>query len=208
VAAPAAATDDASTATPTPSTAPTTKKGKTTGKKKSAKPINLRASPMWALMTNLAKHCVRAIAHEKKWVAGNAETITGNVTDEPTSGRQWYQKGLSGERIAPGNPDFADTSPLAAFVHMMPPEQLDLMMELTNKRLGAKGKQEITRQELLWWIGVRMLIASIKFCGKPQALGGWRRRLQVPPLLRPACDGYVMQLLRQHLVCRQVVSMS
>ena len=163
MAAPAAATDDTSTAMPMPSTAPTTKKGKTTGKKKSAKPINLRASPMWALMTNLAKHCVRAIAHEKKWVAGNAETITGNVADEPTSGRQWYQKGLSGERIALGNPDFADMSPLAAFVHMMPPEQLDLMLELTSKRLAAKAKKELTRQELLRWIGVCMLIASISF---------------------------------------------
>ena len=47
------------------------------------------------------------------------ETITGNVANEPMSDRQWYQKGPSGERIAPGNPNFADMSPLAAFVHMM-----------------------------------------------------------------------------------------
>ena len=79
VAAPAAATDDASTATSTPSTAPTTKKGKTTGKKESAEPIDLRTSPMWVSTTDLAKHRVVAIAHEQKWVAGNAETITGNV---------------------------------------------------------------------------------------------------------------------------------
>ena len=127
--------------TPHLTTAPTAKKGKTTGKnKKSAEPIDLRMSPMWVLTTDLAKHRVRAIAHDKKWVAGNAETITGNVADEPTSVRQWYQKGLSGERIIPGNSDFADMSPLAAFVHMMPPEQLDLMLELTNERLAAKGK--------------------------------------------------------------------
>jgi hypothetical protein len=88
VAAPAAATNDASTATSTPSTAPTTKKGKTTGKKKSDKPINLRTSPMWVSTTDLAKHRVVVIAHEQKWVAGNAETITGNVADEPTSDRQ------------------------------------------------------------------------------------------------------------------------
>ena len=47
------------------------------------------------------------------------ETITGNVANEPTSDRQWYQKGSSGKMIAPGNPNFADMSPLAAFVHMM-----------------------------------------------------------------------------------------
>ena len=88
VAAPAAATDDASTATSTPSTAPTTKKGKTTGKKESAEPIDLRTSPMWVSTTDLAKHRVVAIAHEQKWVAGNAETITGIVANEPTSDRQ------------------------------------------------------------------------------------------------------------------------
>jgi hypothetical protein len=43
VAAPAAATDNTSTATSSPSTTSTTKKGKTTGKKKSAEPINLRS---------------------------------------------------------------------------------------------------------------------------------------------------------------------
>ena len=164
MAAPAAATDDASTATPTPSTAPTTKKGKTTGKMKSAEQIDLRTSSMWVSTTDLAKHRVRVIAHQQKWVAGNAETITGNVADEPTSDRQWYQKGPSGKMIAPGNPNFTDMSPLAAFVHMMPPEQLDLMLELTNERLAAKVKKELTRQELLQWIGVCMLIASINFC--------------------------------------------
>jgi hypothetical protein len=88
VAAPAAATDDASTATSTPSTAPTTKKGKMTSKKKSAEPIDLWTSPMWVSTTDLAKHRIVAIAHEQKWVAGNAETITGIVANEPTSDRQ------------------------------------------------------------------------------------------------------------------------
>ena len=116
-------------------------------------------------------HRVVAIAREQKWVAGNAEMITGNVANEPTSNhQQWYQKGPSGERIAPGNPNFADMSPLAAFVHMMPPEQLDLVLELTIERLATKKKKELTRQELLWWIGVSMLIASINFRGKRRKL--------------------------------------
>jgi len=170
VAAPAAATDNTLTAMPTSTTAPATKKGKTTGKKKSAEPIDLWTSPMFVSTTDLAMHRVRAIAHQQKWVDGSAETITGNVADEPTSGRQWYQKGPSGKRIAPGNPDFADMSPLAAFVHMMPPEQLDLMLELTSERLAAKAKNELTRQELLRWTGVCMLIASINFHGNCRKL--------------------------------------
>ena len=93
-------------------------------------------------------------------------TITGNVANEYTSDRQWYQKGLSGKRIAPGNPNFVDMSPLAAFVHMMLPEQLDLVLELTIERLAAKKKKESTCQELLRWIGVFMLIASINFHGE------------------------------------------
>ena len=62
-------------------------------------------------------------------------------------------------------------SPLAAFVHMMPPEQLDLVLELTIERLAAKKKKELTRQELLRWIGVCMLIASINFRGKCRKSG-------------------------------------
>ena len=78
-AAPAAASNDTSAATPMPSTAPATKKGKTTGKKKSAEPIDLRTSPMFVSTTDLAMHRIRAIAHQQKWVDGNAETIIGNV---------------------------------------------------------------------------------------------------------------------------------
>jgi len=171
VAAPAAATDDVWTAMLTPSTTPTTKKGKRTSKKKSVEPIDLQTSPMWVSTTNLVKHHVRAIAHQQKWVAGNAETIIGNVANEPTSSRQWHQKGPAGKRVAPGNPDFADMSPLAVFIHMMPLELLDLMLELTNEWLAAKATKELTRQELLrWWIGVCMLIASINFRGNRHKL--------------------------------------
>ncbi len=55
--------------------------------------------------------------------------------------------------------------PLKAFLHMMPPAQLALVLELTNARLAAKEKREMTHQELLRWIGVCMLIASINFHG-------------------------------------------
>ncbi len=108
LAVPVAASDNVLTATLTPSTAPAMKKGKTTNKKKATEPIDLCTMLMWAKMTNGASHHVVAIAHGQKWVVGNAATINGDSANEPLSGRQWYQKGLSGKRIAPGNPNFAD----------------------------------------------------------------------------------------------------
>ncbi len=161
----AAASDNALTATLTLSTAPATKKGKTTSKKKATKPIDLRATPMWAKMTNGVSHRIVAIAHGQKWVTSNATTINGDVANEPLLGCQWYQKGPSRKRIAPGNQDFADMSAINAFLHRMLPEQLALVLELTNKRLATKGKMELTRQELLWWIGVCILVPSINFWG-------------------------------------------
>jgi hypothetical protein len=106
---PAAVTNNPSTATPMPSTAPAMKKDKTTGKKKAAKPVDLRVTPMWANTTNGAtSHPVVAIAHRQKWVVNYTGTINGDVADKPPFGHQWYQKGRSSKRIAPGNPDFAD----------------------------------------------------------------------------------------------------
>jgi hypothetical protein len=49
--------------------------------------------------------------------------------------------------------------------HMMPLVQLALMLGLTNARLATKEKQEMTRKELLRWIGMCTLITSINFCG-------------------------------------------
>jgi len=80
-----------------------------------------------------------AIVHEQKWVASVAATITGYVADEHTSSHQWFHKDPFGERIAPGNPEHS-MSPLQAFLHMMPPAQLTLMLELTNKRMAEKEK--------------------------------------------------------------------
>jgi hypothetical protein len=89
LAAPATASNDALTAMPMPSTTPTTKKGKATGKKKAAEPIDLWAMPMWAKMTKGAGHCIMAITHWQKWVVCNAVTIKGDVADKPSSGCHW-----------------------------------------------------------------------------------------------------------------------
>jgi hypothetical protein len=143
-AAQAATSDFALTAMPPLSTAPAMNKGKLTGKKKSTKSINLWTLLMWVSTTNLKKHCVVAIAHKQKCVAGIAGTITGNVPDEPLSNHQFYQKGPLGKRIAPGIPEYMDMLPLKAFLHLMPPAQPALMLELTNTRLAAKEKWQMT----------------------------------------------------------------
>jgi hypothetical protein len=86
---PMAASNDASTAMPMPSTAPATK-SKMAGKKKAADPVDLCTMPMWAKTTNGAIHCVVAIAHGQKWVVGNVTTTNGDVADVPSSSCQWY----------------------------------------------------------------------------------------------------------------------
>jgi hypothetical protein len=101
----------------------------------------------------------------KKRVASNVATITGGVANEPTWNYQWSHKGPFGKRIAPGNPEYGNMLPLQAFLRMMPPEQLALLLELTNMMLAVKDKRKMTCQELLQWIGACVLIASINFLG-------------------------------------------
>jgi hypothetical protein len=157
--------DDASTVTPLPIESKATKK-----KKKASKTVDLREHPVWVVPTDGKKHRIVAIAHEQKWVASVAATITGDVANEHKPIHQWFHKDSFGKRIAPGNPEHSIMSPLQAFLHMMPPAQLTLMLELTNERLVKKERQEMTRQELLRWIGVCVLIASINFCGRRRNL--------------------------------------
>ncbi len=130
--------DDASTATRPPTT-PAAKKSKpATKKKKASESVDLCKNPVWVTSTDGKRHRVVAIAHEQKWVAGIAATITGDVADEHASIHQWCHKDPFGERIAPGDPEHANMTPLQAFLHMMPPAQLSLILELTNERLAEK----------------------------------------------------------------------
>jgi hypothetical protein len=45
---------------------------------------------------------------------------------------QWHQKCPLGEMISPGSTEFEDMTPLEAFLLMMPPDQLKLILKLTN----------------------------------------------------------------------------
>ena len=40
---------------------------------------------------------------------------------------------------------------------MMPPDELDLVLELTNKNLKSSRKNELSLQEMLRWFGVIIL---------------------------------------------------
>lgn len=164
---PVAGTDDASAGTLTPSTAPAMKKAKMTNKKKAAKPIDLIKTPMYVITTNSKKRPVAAISHGQKWVIGNSETITGDVANEPSSDCWWHQKGPNGN-------------------NMMPPEQLTLLLELTNKRLMEKGKKELTHQELLQWLGDCKLIGSIIVLWR-EASSGSAAALPPSSSLRTTC---------------------
>ena len=203
----ARAPDNTLTTALPPPTTPATKKSKTTKKKKASKPVDLSVMPMWVSMNDMKKHCIVAITHEQKWVAGDAATITGDIANEPTSNHQWSHKGPFGKRIAPGNPAYNNMLSLQAYLHMMPLGQLTHILELTNVRLAPKEKQKMTHQKLLRWIGVCVLIASINFCGKCRKL--WEGGGTTSKYL-PSYDLCATRMLRINfddiMVCHQVVS--
>jgi len=134
-------------------------------------PINLTETLTYVETKDEKKHRVVAIANGRKWVDGNARTIVGDVAKsvDPT---RWYQKTRSGEKAYPGNAAFEDMSCLEAFQHMMPPDQINLILELTSKNLVEKDKKEITRGELFRFIGVCMLMALYDYKGERRLLWG------------------------------------
>ncbi len=53
---------------------------------------------------------------------------------------------------------------------MMLPDELDLILELTNKNLNSCGKKELSFQELLCWFGVALLMSVSNFRGDCRTL--------------------------------------
>jgi len=160
-----AAVDSTSVSTASPQTKKRSKKNS-----KDA-PINLTETHIYVETKDEKKHRVVAIANGRKWVNGNAQTIVGDVAKsvDPT---RWYQKTCTGEKVYPGNAAFEDMSCLEAFQHMMPPDQINLILELTSKNLVEKDKKEITRGELFRFIGVCMLMALYDYKGERRLLWG------------------------------------
>ena len=117
------------------SSAAASKKSRTAKEGKKDPPVNLFQFPMYVVTNDCKKHHIDAITHGRKWVAGDAKTINGSIAKEPSSNHRWHQRCPLGKKVFPGNREFQDMTPLEAFLMMMPPDELNLILELTNKNL-------------------------------------------------------------------------
>jgi hypothetical protein len=159
------------------------KKSRTTKSKKP--PINLCQFPTYAVTNNCMKHCVNAITHGRKWVTGNLRTITGSIANKPLSNHQWHKRCPLSKKVFPGNSNFENMTPLEAFLMMMPPDELNLNLELTNKNLKLSSKKELSLfQELLHWFGMTLLMSALIFRRDCRTLweGGGSISKYLPPL--------------------------
>ncbi len=120
------------------SSAAASKKSRTTKGKKP--PINLCQFLTYAVINNCMKQNVHAIAHSRKGVTGNAKMITGSIAHESSSNHQWHQRCPLGKKVFPDNSKFENMTPLEAFLMMMLPDELNLILELSNKILKLSRK--------------------------------------------------------------------
>jgi hypothetical protein len=139
---------------------------------------------MYVVTNDCKKHHIDAITHGRKWVAGDAKTINGSIAKEPLSNQRWHQRCPLGEKVFPGNREFQDMTSLEAFLMMMTPDELDLILELTNKNFESSGKKELSLQELLRWFGVIILMSASNFRGDCRTLweGGGSVSKYLPPV--------------------------
>ena len=101
------------------------------------------------------------------------ETIIGSVAEGVNANNYpWSQRSFTGDKVSPRNTDYQGMTCLQSFEMMMPPKQIKLILELTNKILHEKGKTELTHGELFRYFGVCMLMALSKFRGNRQYLWG------------------------------------
>ena len=166
------------------SSAAASKKSRTANEGKKDPPVNLFQFPTYVVTNNCKKHCIHAITHSRKWVAGDMTTINRSVAKEPSSNHRWHQRWPLGKKMFPGNSEFQDKTPLEAFLMMMPPDELDLILKLTNKNLELSRKKELSLQELLHWFGVIILMSASNFRGDCHTLweGGGSISKYHPPI--------------------------
>eukprot|EP00984_Skeletonema_dohrnii_P016567 scaffold7401_cov133-Skeletonema_dohrnii-CCMP3373.AAC.2 len=114
-------------------------------------------------------------ASGRKWVAAENNCVKGDITNgAPVI--SWYQKSPLGEKVYPDNPQFNGTTRqmtrLESLQLMWPPKpkHLELVLELTNQNLKATGKQELTQQELVKWLGACLLITRLDYFGSRRDL--------------------------------------
>ncbi len=166
------------------SSAAASKKSRTAKEGKKDPPVNLFQFLTHLVTNNCKKHHVHAITHGRKWVAGDAKTINGSIAKEPLSNHRWHPRCPLCEKVFSGNREFQDMTPLEAFLMMMPPDGLDLILELTNKNFELSGKKELSLQELLRWFGVIILMSASNFRGGRRTLweGGGSVSKYLPPV--------------------------
>ena len=160
------------------------KKSRTAKEGKKDPPVNLFQFPTYVVTNDWKKNRVHAITHGRKWVAGDAKTINGSIAKEPSSNHRWHQRCPLGEKVFPGNREFQDMTPLEAFLMMMPLDELDLILELTNENFELSGKKELSLQELIRWFGVIFLMSASNFRGDCRTLweGGGSVSKYLPPV--------------------------
>jgi hypothetical protein len=147
------------------SSAAASKKSRTTKEDKKDNPVNLFQFPTYVVTNDCKKHHVHTITHGRKWVAGDMKRINGSVAKEPLSNHQRHQRCQLGKKVFPGNSEFQNMTPLEFFLMMMLPDELNLILELTNKNLESSGKKELSLQELLGWFGMIILMSASNFRG-------------------------------------------
>ena len=105
--------------------------------------------------------------HGTKW--GNPTELLGNKVKKPQS-RQWYVKGIFGDKIYPGIAAGTDLSKINSFLPTLPLNQIGFILKLTNHNLVEPGKKLLTRIILL--IFFNYCVTHLLFCTKLEtALG-------------------------------------
>ena len=81
---------------------------------------------------------------------------------------RWKTRDQYGEWIFSGSgaAQAVTESPLNAWLLMMPPKQLDDIQSYTNRKLSAKGKEVLTRGQLVKFIGVLLLMTRYTFADR------------------------------------------
>lgn len=141
---------------------------RSSGGRQQQQPHDLVNNPITVEHASGSKHNVVAMNPNpdgREWVVADNDCVQGDITGGPPV-ISWYQKGPLGDKVCPNNPQFnGDTrkmSRLEALLLMWPPQHLELVLELTNKNLTAAGKPEMTKQELVKWLGLCLLITRVR----------------------------------------------
>ena len=72
--------------------------------------------------------------------------------------RKWYVKEIFGNKIYPGTAAEEDLSKIDKFLLIIPPNQIDLIIKLTNHNLAESGKKLLTKSMLFICFGIIVLL--------------------------------------------------